>query len=62
MQHRKKIGGDVLSPPRDWVVTKYPVMSRVNKDLLIWTWLSYDFEFDSQYIDVRYLLLRTYLN
>ena len=25
----KNRGGDVLSPPRDWVVTKYPVMSRV---------------------------------
>ena len=34
MQPRKKIGGDVLSPPRDWVVTKYPVMSRVNSILL----------------------------
>ena len=27
---RKKIGGGRFVPPRGWVVTKYPVMSRVN--------------------------------
>ena len=28
---QKKIGGGRFVPPRDWVVTKYPVMSRVKK-------------------------------